>query len=125
MREAARAIQAMGPKTVVVKGGHLQGTDDAVDVLFDGADFLEVRGPRFATPHTHGTGCTYASAIAAGLALGLSVPSAVGRAKDLITEAIRHALPIGRGHGPANGMALLYERAGLLPGRDTYDPRSG
>jgi hydroxymethylpyrimidine/phosphomethylpyrimidine kinase len=125
MRDAARAIQAMGSQAVVVKGGHLPDTEDAVDILYDGNEFHEVRGPRFATPHTHGTGCTYASAIAAGLALGLSVPSAVGRAKDLITEAIRHALPIGRGHGPANGMALLYERAGLLPGRETYDPRSG
>jgi hydroxymethylpyrimidine/phosphomethylpyrimidine kinase len=125
MREAARAIQALGPQTVVVKGGHLPDGAEAVDILFDGAEFLEVRGPRFTTRHTHGTGCTYAAAITAGLALGLSVPSAVGRAKDLITEAIRHALPIGQGHGPTNGMALLYERAGILPGRDTYDPRSG
>jgi hydroxymethylpyrimidine/phosphomethylpyrimidine kinase len=125
MREAARALQALGSQSVVVKGGHLPETDDAVDVFYDGTDFVEVRGPRFHTPHTHGTGCTYASAIAAGLALGLSVPSALGKAKVLITEAIRHALPIGAGSGPANTMALLYQRAGMLPPPDVYDPHSG
>jgi hydroxymethylpyrimidine/phosphomethylpyrimidine kinase len=125
MREAARAIHALGPKNVVVKGGHLAADRDAIDILFDGSTFLELRGPRFATPHTHGTGCTFASAIAAGLALGMSVPSAVDQAKDLITEAVRHGLALGHGHGPANGVALLYERAGLLPGPDTYDPHSG
>jgi hydroxymethylpyrimidine/phosphomethylpyrimidine kinase len=125
MREAARAIHALGSQTVVVKGGHLSGDADAVDVLFDGGEIVELRRARFATLHTHGTGCTFASAIAAGLALGLSIPAAVDRAKELITEAVRHGLPIGYGHGPANGMAILYERAGYLPGPDTYDPFSG
>jgi hydroxymethylpyrimidine/phosphomethylpyrimidine kinase len=115
MREAARAIFALGPRHVVVKGGHLGDHEDAVDILFDGADFVELRRPRFETPHTHGTGCTFASAIAAGLAQGLSVPAAVEQAKDLVTAAVRHGLPLGSGHGPAHTMALLYERAGLLP----------
>lgn len=115
MREAARAIHALGPRAVVVKGGHLVADADAVDLLFEGDTFVELRAQRFETPHTHGTGCTFASAIAAGLAHGLALEPAVRQAKELITEAVRHSLPLGRGHGPANGMALLYERAGLLP----------
>jgi hydroxymethylpyrimidine/phosphomethylpyrimidine kinase len=117
MREAARAIHALGPGHVVVKGGHLGGKLDAVDILFDGLGFAELRRPRVHTPHTHGTGCTFASAIAAGLAQGRSVSNAVDQAKDLVTEAVRHGLPLGAGHGPAHTMALLYERAGLLPKR--------
>lgn len=113
MREGARAIHALGAQAVVVKGGHLSDSSDAVDLLFDGSAFAEFRSPRFDTPHTHGTGCTFASAIAAGLAQGLGLVEAVGQAKELITAAVRHGLPIGSGHGPANGMALLYERAGL------------
>jgi len=125
MREAARRIHALGPRNVVVKGGHLGGDQDAVDLLFDGATFLELRSPRFDTPHTHGTGCTFASAIAAGLAAGLDVRASVGQAKDLITEAVRHGLALGHGHGPANGMAILYERAGLLPSPEIFDRFSG
>ncbi len=124
MKDAARRIHAFGPKSVVVKGGHLSDRD-AVDVFFDGIQIVELHRPWFDTPHTHGTGCTFASAITAGLALGLALPSAVGRAKDVVTEAIRHGLSIGHGHGPANSMAWLYEKAGLLPGPDLYDPRSG
>ena len=124
MGEAARHIQSLGPAAVVVKGGHLPD-GDAVDVYFDGEEIVEIRRPRLDSPHTHGTGCTFAAAIAAGLALGLPPRSAVGRAKDVVTEAIRHGLPIGAGHGPANGMAWLYERAGLLPGPDLFDPHSG
>lgn len=114
MREAARIIHGLGPQAVIVKGGHLSG-HDAVDVLFDGSQFAEFRSPRFDTPHTHGTGCTFASAIAAGLASGLSLPAAVGQAKVLVTEAVRHGLALGQGRGPAHTMALLYERAGMLP----------
>lgn len=114
MREAARSIHALGPAYVVVKGGHLADAEDAVDLLFDGVTFHELRAPRFDTPHTHGTGCTFASAIAAGLAQGRDVRAAVAQAKELITEAVRHGLALGHGHGPANGMALLYEKAGLL-----------
>jgi hydroxymethylpyrimidine/phosphomethylpyrimidine kinase len=115
MRESARAIHDLGPVNVVVKGGHLGGDQEAVDILFDGSTFTELRRPRIDTPHTHGTGCTFASAIAAGLALGLGVAAAVEQAKDVVTEAVRYGLPLGRGHGPAHTMAILYERAGLLP----------
>ena len=115
MREAARAIHALGPRAVVVKGGHLGPESEAIDLFFDGESFVELSGPRIDTPHTHGTGCTFASAIAAGLALQMDLSAAVAQAKDLVTEAVRHGLPLGHGHGPANGMAWLYERAGLLP----------
>ena len=114
MREAARAIHHLGPAHVVVKGGHLGGDQEAVDILFDGDDFVELRRPRIDTPHTHGTGCTFASAIAAGLATGLDVVGAVAQAKMLVTEAVRHGLPLGRGHGPAHTLAALYEQAGLI-----------
>jgi hydroxymethylpyrimidine/phosphomethylpyrimidine kinase len=98
MRQAAREIQALGPRTVVVKGGHR--TAEPVDVFFDGERFVELRGERIETPHTHGTGCTFSAAIAAYLARGRSVEEAVRGAKDYITEAIRHAPGIGHGHGP-------------------------
>lgn len=98
-REAARRIQRLGPRAVIVKGGHLDGPE-AIDILFDGHEFIELRAPRLATRHTHGTGCTFASAIAANLALGLELGDAARRAKHYVTGAIRAGLPIGRGHGP-------------------------
>ena len=103
IREAARRIHSIGPRAVLVKGGHLEG--DAVDVLFDGHDFLEFAAPRIATPHTHGTGCTCSAAITAGLALGLSLREAVGRAKRFVHEAIRTNPGLGRGCGPVNHFA--------------------
>ena len=110
MRHAAQEIHALGPRYVIVKGGHLEA--DPADLLFDGRHFLVLRGKRIATPHTHGTGCTFASAIAAGLAKGLPVEEAVRQAKAYITQAIRHALPLGHGHGPTNHFAVLYKAAG-------------
>jgi hydroxymethylpyrimidine/phosphomethylpyrimidine kinase len=110
MRRAAETIHALGPRNVVVKGGHLEA--HPADLLFDGQRFVVLRGERIATPHTHGTGCTFASAIAAGLAKGRSVEEAVREAKAYITEAIRHALPLGHGHGPTNHFAVLYKAAG-------------
>ncbi len=101
IRDAAREIQAMGARSVVIKGGHRQG-DTAVDLLFDGSDFHEFSAPRIETTSTHGTGCTFAAAIAAFLARGESVPDAVRQAKDFVTEALRSASPIGSGHGPLN-----------------------
>ena len=97
-RRAARDIVDMGARSVVVKGGHLQG--DAIDVFYDGAQFRELAAPRIETTSTHGTGCTFASAIAAGLAQGMGMDDAVARAKEYVTEAIRSALPLGGGHGP-------------------------
>jgi hydroxymethylpyrimidine/phosphomethylpyrimidine kinase len=112
MKEAARAIQALGARKVVVKGGHLEGRP-ATDVLFDGAAFRELSTPRIATRNTHGTGCTFSSAIAAHLAQGWPFFEAVTRAKTYVTGAIRQGLAIGRGHGPTHHFFDLYARAGL------------
>jgi hydroxymethylpyrimidine/phosphomethylpyrimidine kinase len=100
MREAARALQGMGPAWVLVKGGHLDA--DATDVLFDGREFFEVTAERIESQNTHGTGCTLSAAIAANLARGLSVPVAVKAAKKYVTGAIRYGLEVGRGYGPTN-----------------------
>ena len=95
---AAQAIIAMGAKSVVVKGGHRDGPP--TDILYDGQQFLEFTAQRIPSTNTHGTGCTFASAVAAGLAHGLDTPAAVQQAKDYVTAAIRAAYPIGHGHGP-------------------------
>lgn len=109
MKRAARAVHKMGPRYVVIKGGHLPESSDAIDVLFDGHVFNEFRSARLETKNTHGTGCTFASAIAAELAKGRPVAEAVGIAKDYVEHTIRASmnLGIGRGHGPLNHMALL------------------
>lgn len=99
---AARRIFEQGPGAVVVKGGHLRDASEAVDVFFDGTELRTFSAPRIDTKNTHGTGCTYASAIAANLAKGHSVPDAIDRAKQYVTTAIRHALSLGSGHGPTN-----------------------
>ena len=106
-QEAAAAIHAMGPGAVLVKGGHVDEAGDAVDVLYDGKWMRAFRARRIATENTHGTGCTYASAIAANLARGFSLKESVGRAKRYVTEAIGHAPAIGRGHGPVNHFYFL------------------
>lgn len=98
MRAAAQVIYALGPRHVVVKGGHRVA--DPVDVYFDGERFVELRGERILTRHTHGTGCTFSAAIAAFIARGLPMDAAVAGAKYYITEAIRHAPGLGSGHGP-------------------------
>jgi hydroxymethylpyrimidine/phosphomethylpyrimidine kinase len=107
MRDAASEIHAMGPRYVVVKGGHLDDTDQAVDVLFDGRVFEEFASPRDAMKHTHGTGCVFSAAIAAGLAKGMGVLDAVGQAKQVITAGIAAGLPIGHGVGPVDPTAVL------------------
>ena len=101
MRDAARTIHELGPKNVLVKGGHVAG-DYAVDVLFDGSDFEVVSAPRIDTRNTHGTGCTYSAAIAANLAKGLNAFESVRDAKEYITGAIRHGFDLGEGPGPLN-----------------------
>ena len=102
MRAAAAAIAAMGARSVVVKGGHREGP--AVDVLYEDGEFREFAAARIASANTHGTGCTFASAVAAGLAQGLDTAGAVGQAKAYVTAAIRAASTglggVGRGHGP-------------------------
>jgi len=112
MRQAAKLIHAMGCHAVVVKGGHSEG--DAIDILFDGHNFFDYPAPRINTKHTHGTGCTFSSAIAANLALGLAVNDAVENAKKYINEAIINAPKLGKGNGPTHHFYQLYKKGGLL-----------
>jgi hydroxymethylpyrimidine/phosphomethylpyrimidine kinase len=105
MEEAARIIHDMGAENVLIKGGHLAG--DAEDILFDGKEICRFRAKRIRTVNTHGTGCTYSSAIAANLARGMEIGDAIGAAKEYITSAIEHSLPIGKGHGPVNHFYML------------------
>ena len=107
VRRAAESIVAMGARSVVVKGGHREGP--ATDLFYDGSDYREFTAPRFDTVNTHGTGCTFASAVAAGLAKGLANVDAVGQAKEFVTEAIRLSFPIGQGHGPLNHFYKLWK----------------
>ncbi len=112
MRTVARRLFEMGPRNVVVKGGHLEGP--AVDVLFDGGNFESLVSERIDTRSTHGTGCTFAAAIAAGLAKGIPVAEAVRDAKTYLTGALRHAVAIGGGHGPVQHFHELYRDAERL-----------
>jgi hydroxymethylpyrimidine/phosphomethylpyrimidine kinase len=98
MVRAAEAIHALGARWVLVKGGHLPG--DPVDVLFDGETVRRFAGTRVAATHTHGTGCTLASAIACFLAGGAAMPEAVAKAREYVTGAIRWGFPLGSGIGP-------------------------
>ena len=101
MKEAARSLRSLGPRAVLVKGGHLSG-ERAVDVMFDGTDVIEIDGPRYNTTDTHGTGCTLAAAIAARLAHGDELEPAVRFAKRFVGNAIERGLRIGKGYGPVN-----------------------
>ncbi|MFH8566226.1 bifunctional hydroxymethylpyrimidine kinase/phosphomethylpyrimidine kinase [Streptomyces sp. NPDC017988] len=100
MRRAAAAVLAYGPQWVLIKGGHLRG--DAVDLLTDGSEEHVLRAPRHDNRHTHGTGCTLASAIAAQLAKGQDVPTAVAAAKEYVTGAIAAGFALGGGIGPVD-----------------------
>ena len=101
MREAARRIAMLKPAAVVIKGGHLAGPE-VIDILLEDGEFHEWIGPRIEGPNTHGTGCTFASAIAAHLAKGASLIEAVPAAKAYVEGAIRHGIPLGKGHRPLN-----------------------
>ncbi len=102
LQRAAEALFERGPDAVLAKGGHLNESGQAVDVLVEAEEVRTFTAPRIDTKHTHGTGCTYASAIAANLAAGHDLGAAVDRAKRYVTGAIRHALPLGQGRGPTN-----------------------
>ncbi len=108
MREQARGLLALGPKAVLVKGGHGNGKE-ATDVLLDENGFTAYSRPRIATRNTHGTGCTLSAAIAAGLAKGQELRSAVAAAKDYLWLALDSAarLELGHGHGPVDHMHVL------------------
>lgn len=102
MRAAAKTLALnLGPRAVLVKGGHLEG-DSAIDIFYDGATFIEIEGERLDTEDTHGTGCTLAAAITARLARGDELLDAVRAAKRFVTGAIRHGLRLGKGFGPVN-----------------------
>lgn len=101
-RGAARDLVALGVRAAVVKGGHAEG--DVTDVYWDGTEMVELPGTRRPTANTHGSGCVFSAAIAAGLARGLDPLAAVRVAKEFITGAIEQSLEIGHGHGPVNPM---------------------
>lgn len=105
MRDAAKMIVAMGARSVVVKGGHMRGP--ATDIFYDGTEVKAFTAQRISTDNTHGTGCTFGSAIAAGLAKGQSLRASVSNAKKYVTEAIRFAPAIGQGNGPLNHFYML------------------
>jgi hydroxymethylpyrimidine/phosphomethylpyrimidine kinase len=102
-RQAARDLVALGARAAVVKGGHADGAM-STDLYFDGVQLVELRAARISTTNTHGSGCVFSAAIAAGLARGSDPLAAVREAKLFITEAIKHSLELGRGHGPVNPM---------------------
>ncbi|MFS0646667.1 bifunctional hydroxymethylpyrimidine kinase/phosphomethylpyrimidine kinase [Siminovitchia sp. 179-K 8D1 HS] len=110
MYEACRIIRKLGPKAVLIKGGHLDG--DPNDLFYDGESFQLFKGQRVETKNVHGTGCTLSSAIAANLAKGKEMQTAIDEAKIYITEAIANSLEIGNGHGPAHHFFDLYKGAG-------------
>ncbi|MDM8522330.1 bifunctional hydroxymethylpyrimidine kinase/phosphomethylpyrimidine kinase [Desulfococcaceae bacterium HSG8] len=112
MQDAAQKIIDMDAKKVVIKGGHLGG-DHSTDILYDGNYYKQLKSPRIETKNTHGTGCTFSSAIAANLALGKDFFDAVADAKTYITGAIENSLSIGKGYGPTNHFFDLYAKAGI------------
>jgi hydroxymethylpyrimidine/phosphomethylpyrimidine kinase len=111
-RGAAAQIVEMGARSVVVKGGHFENETSATDLYYDGQSYREFTSVRVKTTNTHGTGCTFASAIAAGLAKGLGTTDAVALAKSYVTLAIQHAYPVGTGHGPVHHFYRYYQPSG-------------
>ena len=103
MEAAARELGRMGPRYVLVKGGHL--AEAPVDVLWDGRNSYQLAGDRLDGRNTHGTGCALAAALATRLAQGRTLPEAVNEARELVAEAIRWGLPLGQGRGPVNPAA--------------------
>jgi hydroxymethylpyrimidine kinase/phosphomethylpyrimidine kinase len=124
LEEAARRLQALGPRWVLAKGGHLPG--EPVDVLTDGNNAYHLPGARLAAPNHHGSGCLLASGCTAALAQGLSVPEAVNQARSLTLQALRYGLPLGRGTGPVNPYAPFAReqaRYGVLKSLDAAAAR--
>ena len=112
MRKAAALIHAFGVKNVVIKGGHLPGAkkSGAVDILYDGNNYYEYSSPWIATKDTHGTGCTYASSLAAILACEENIIDAVAHAKVMVTKAIENSIRLGKGHGPVNVLGSILKQ---------------
>ncbi|MDO5518579.1 MAG: bifunctional hydroxymethylpyrimidine kinase/phosphomethylpyrimidine kinase, partial [Clostridium sp.] len=110
MKSAAEKLMELGPKAVLVKGGHLE--DDSTDLLYDGKEFILLPQERINTVHTHGTGCTLSSAIAANIAKGMNIKDSVLEGKKYITSAIKHGFELGKGVGPTNHFYELYKASG-------------
>lgn len=106
-RAAAKALHALGPQWVLVKGGHLRSSDGSCDLLYDGVSCYQFDAQRLHTGDDHGGGDTLATAIAAALAHGFTVPDAVDFGKRWVTECLRAAYPLGRGHGPVSPLFRL------------------
>jgi hydroxymethylpyrimidine/phosphomethylpyrimidine kinase len=106
-RAAAKALHALGPRWALVKGGHLRSSNRSRDLLYNGADFYEFDAQRMPTGNDHGGGDTLATAVACALAHGFTVPDAVGFGKRWVTECLRAAYPLGRGHGPVSPLFRL------------------
>ncbi|MDD7967328.1 hydroxymethylpyrimidine/phosphomethylpyrimidine kinase [Actinomycetospora lemnae] len=100
--EAAKALHALGPRYVLVKGGHLRGSPEVTDLLYDGSESWEFSGPRIDTPDVHGAGDALASATCAALARGLAMPDAVASAERYIRRAVAESYPLGAGVGPVS-----------------------
>lgn len=109
--ESAKRIAGLGVKAVVVKGGHIPSQGKVSDILYEDGKVHLFEVEELSTRTTHGTGCTYSSAIAAYLAKGLEIPDAVYLAQQFVHEAIRFGIPVGQGHGPVNPLASLYAEA--------------
>jgi len=109
MEEAARLLHRLGASNVVIKGGHMESSEDSDDLLFDGTEFAVFSAKRIDTTSNHGTGCTFASAVASGLASGNTVEQAVSDAKAYVTKSMQNAFPVGKGHGPLNHFHELWE----------------
>ncbi len=114
MKQSAWIIHQMGPKFVLIKGGHLS-SNEIVDILFDGKEDVIFPVQRQMTKNTHGTGCTFSAALVALLALGYDVPRAVKIARRYMDIVIRYSLSLGKGFGPTNHLAPLFLKCGLNP----------
>ena len=110
-KKAAVEILSLGPKYVVVKGGHLNGYDESIDIFYDGRDFKLLRSPRYDVRTTHGTGCSFSAAITAFLARGFDVYESVRNAKKFMEYSIKYGLEVGKGSGPVNPMAYVFNEA--------------
>lgn len=110
VKEACIKIHKMGCKNILIKGGHSSG-NEACDILYDGIQFHKFCTQKIDTKNTHGTGCTYSSAIAANLAKGENIVNALEISKEYITNAIKYSLDIGKGHGPTNHFHQFFRNA--------------
>lgn len=113
MESAVKELHRLGSRNILLKGGHAEGADEAIDVFFDGNEITRFLSEKIMTKNTHGTGCTLSSAIAAKLALDMPIKAAIEAAKNYITIAIRHSLELGAGVGPTNHFYELYKRGGM------------